>query len=62
MTKPIIVTKMPCKILYVIKSTDNFNFLALLETFFGGHLKPFKMLFLLTSHLFTSELVVSGNN
>ena len=31
MTKPIIVVKMPCKLLYVIQVNKMFNFLALLD-------------------------------
>ena len=40
MTKPIIVVKVPCKLLYVIqvKETEMFNFLALLDIRVFGHL------------------------
>ena len=42
MTKPIIIVKMPCKLLYVIKVkrilNKMFHFLALLDTRIFGHL------------------------
>ena len=37
-TKPIIVVKMPCKLLYVIQVNEIFNFLALLDIRLFGRL------------------------
>ena len=37
-TKPIIVVKMPCKLLYIIQVKDVFNFLALVDIRVFGRL------------------------
>ena len=55
MTKPIIVVKMPCKLLYVIQVKGFFNFLALLDIRVFGRLKP--LLLLIDLALFYSQAV-----
>ena len=61
MTKPIILVKMPCKLLYTIQVKrfliKGYNFLALPDIKVFGRLLPFAMLLLIGLALFYSQAV-----